>query len=129
MVLFIRYIDLFLFYGKELFDYLKHPEIWENILSWLKEWKNSLPTFPEIDFDNKPHESFEEIKELTPSIWKKLLKNENLWEEGIIKALFKKGETLKLLLDFFEKQKKKDYQQLAKLLTERLKKYYSKFIK
>jgi len=51
-------IELYLFYGKELFKYLNHPEIWDNVLSWLKQWKDSLPKLPEINFDTNPEESF-----------------------------------------------------------------------
>lgn len=119
------HIPLFLFYGKELFDYLKHPEIWENIILWLKKWKDSLPTLPEINFDKEPEKSFEEIKQLNPLVWEKILENENLWEEGIIKVLFREGKTLQLLLEFFKKENKKNYQRLAELLVERIKKYYS----
>lgn len=118
-------IPLFLFYGKELFDYLKHSEIWDNILLWLKKWKDSLPILPEINFDKEPEKTLEEIKKLTPSVWKKILENENLWEEGIIKTLFKEGKTLKLLLEFFRKGKEKNYSHLAELLTKKLEKYYS----
>ena len=38
-------VKLYLFYGKELFEYLKHPEIWDNILFWLKQWKDSFQSY------------------------------------------------------------------------------------
>jgi hypothetical protein len=117
-------VKLYLFYGKELFEYLKYPEIWDNILFWLKQWKDSLPELPEINFDTFPQESFEEIKMLELRYWRKILENETLWEEGIIKAIFRQGTTLRLLLDFFKKQHTMPYNQLANMLTERLGKYY-----
>jgi Holliday junction resolvase-like predicted endonuclease len=117
-------IKLSLFYGKELFDYLKRPEIWENILLWLKQWKDSLPELPEINFDTAPEESFEEIKDLELRNWRKILENHKLWEEGIIKAIFREGTTLKRLLDFFNDQHSIPYAQLSNLLTERIKEYY-----
>jgi Holliday junction resolvase-like predicted endonuclease len=117
-------VDLHLFYGKELFVYFKHPEIWDNILQWLKQWKESLPELPEINFDIEPKESFEEIKDLELRNWRKILQNETLWEEGIVRAIFREGTTLRLLLEFFKEQNTTPYNQLAKLLTERLGKYY-----
>jgi hypothetical protein len=117
-------IELHLFYGKELFEYLNHPEIWNNILSWLKQWKDSLPELPEINFDAEPERSFKEIKNLELSIWRKILENDKLWEEGIIKAIFRKGITLQLLLEFFKNQRIAPYNQLAIILTKRLKEYY-----
>jgi len=117
-------VKLGLFYGKELFEYLKRPEIWENILLWLKQWKDSLPELPEINFDTVPQESFEEIKMLELRSWRKILENDIIWEEGIIKAIFREGETLRLLLEFFKKQHTTPYNQLATILTKRLGEYY-----
>jgi hypothetical protein len=117
-------IKIHLFYGKELFEFFNHTETWEQILEWLKKWKESLPEVPEIDFDKTPKESFEEIKELEIRYWRKLLENEKLWEEGIIKAVFRKGDTLRLLLEFFESKRDTPYQSLANLLKNLLKKYY-----
>jgi len=117
-------IKIHLLYGKELFDYLGKSDLWEQILSWLKQWKDSLPEIPEIDFDKTPKESFEEIKELPIRHWRKLLENENLWTEGIIKVVFRKGDVLKLVSEFFDNQQNKPYKKLAKLLNENLNKFY-----
>lgn len=113
-------IKTHLLYGKELFDYLGKSNLWGQILSWLKQWKNNLPEIPEIDFDKTPKESFEEIKELPIRHWRKLLENEKLWTEGIIKVVFRKGETLKLVLNYFEKQQINPYKELSKLLKSLL---------
>jgi len=117
-------VTLNLFYGKELFEYFKHREIWDNILSWLKQWKDSLPELPEINLDSTPKESFEEIKDLELRTWRKILENEKLWNEGIIWAIFREGTTLQLLLEFFKNQHTTSYNQLVILLTEKLSKYY-----
>ncbi len=117
-------VKLHLFYGKELFEHLNHAEIWDKILSWLKQWKDSLPELPEINFDENPKESFEEIKDLELRYWRKLLENEKLWEEGIIKAISQEGKTLKLLLEFFNSQSGTPYKTLANLLNHRLQKYF-----
>jgi len=119
-------VNTYLLYGKELFDYLGKPNLWEQILSWLKQWKDSLPEIPEVDFDKTPEESFEEIKELPIRYWRKLLENEKLWTEGIIKAIFRKGDTLKLILDDFKKKGDKPYQELEELLEKLLITFYAK---
>ncbi|MEO0151742.1 MAG: HpyAIV family type II restriction enzyme [candidate division WOR-3 bacterium] len=114
-------VKLYLFYGKELFEYFKCSEIWDNILRWLKTWKENLPELPEINFDKKPRNSFEEIKDLDLKTWKKLLSNRMLLEEGIINTLFPTGETLKILISFFESKEEKAYKELVKVLKNYLK--------
>ncbi len=113
-----------LLYGKELFDYLGESDLWEQILSWLKLWKDSLPELPEIDFDKTPKESFEEIKDLPTRYWRKLLENEKLWAEGITKAVFRSGETLRLVSRHFEVEEDKPYKELAAMIKNLLSKYY-----
>lgn len=113
-------VEVNLFYGKELFEFLKCPHMWDNLLSWLKQWKNSLPELPEINFDITPKESFEELKNLEITRWRKILENDKLWEEGIIQTIFRDGTTLQLLLEFFKNKEST----LANKLTERLERYY-----
>jgi len=117
-------VPLYLFYGKELFEFFNSPKYWENLLNWLTQWKKSLPEIPEINFDIESEESFEEIKDLEIRYWRKLLENEKLWDEGIIKAIFKSGETLREILNYFNTQTSAPYQKLSKLLKERLEEYY-----
>jgi len=117
-------IDLFLFYGQDFFEYIKHPNLWEELIEWIKQWKTSLPDFPDIDFDLTPAESFEEIKTLKPLYWKKLIANESIWQSGIIHELFGNGTTLKLLFGFFSQQQTTEYQNLAHSLLERINTYY-----
>jgi hypothetical protein len=117
-------IKTYLFYGKELFEFFGHPEYWNQILMWLKQWKDSLPELPEINFDKNSERSFEEIKDLDLRYWRKLLENEKLWEEGIIKAIFREGKTLKLLLKFFNSQTNTPFKNLARILERNIKKYF-----
>lgn len=120
-------VKIYLFYGKELFNYLGKPNLWRQVLSWLTQWKDSLPEIPEIDFDKTPKESFEEIKKLPIRHWRKLLENEKLWSEGIIKVMFKSGKTLKLLLDFFQNQEDHLSRQISKLLKTKLTEHFNIF--
>jgi len=116
--------ELHLFYGKELFNYIGKPDLWEKILTWLKQWKDSLPEIPEIDFDKEPQQSFKEIKDLPIRYWRKILENEKLWKEGIITAIFRKGDTLRMVLDYFQIQSDRPYRELIELLKISLEKYY-----
>ena len=117
-------IDVFLFYGKDFFDYIGSPEIWFELMDWIGQWKTSLPDYPSIDLDLYPRESFEEIKALQPIYWEKILKNEDVWKEGIIRVLFSEGTTLKLLFGYFSQMQTARYQKIAKSLLEKLNKYY-----
>jgi hypothetical protein len=117
-------VELHLFYGKQLFEYLGIADFWDKMLGWLKKWKEDLPEIPEINFDANPYESFMEIKDINASIWQKIISNDKLWEEGIIKALFRTGDTLKLIREEFGKMKGKVYKQLADDIKEKLVKYY-----
>ena len=118
-------VSLKLFYGRELFDYFNKPKMWEYILIWLKQWKKELPEFPEIDFDSNPNASCKELKKLELRFWRKIIDNKELWEEGIIQTIFKRGETLKKMLEFFKQQKSVPYEELSKILEEKMKKYYN----
>ena len=94
------------------------------MLRWLKKWKEDLPEIPETNFDANPYESFMEIKGINVRIWQKIISNDKLWEEGIIKALFRTGDTLKLIQEEFSKMEGKVYKRLADDLREKLVKYY-----
>ena len=117
-------VDLHLLYGKELFEFFDKLDVWNDLLSWLTRWKDSLPELPEINFDNNPQDSFNEIKDLEIESWRKILENEKLWEEGIMLAIFRNGETLRLLFEFFSGKEERAYQKLAEMIKQKLEKYY-----
>ena len=117
-------VDLHLLYGKELFEFFDKLDVWNDLLSWLTRWKDSLPELPEINFDNNPQDSFNEIKDLEIGHWRKILENEKLWEEGIMLAIFRNGETLRLLFEFFNRKEERAYQKLAEMIKQKLEKYY-----
>lgn len=117
-------IKLQLLYGKELFDYFNKSELWKNMMEWLKLWKDGLPELPEINFDAKPKENFNKIKDLEIRYWRKILQNEKLWDEEIIRAIFREGKVLRLMLEFFSSQRTTPYKNLSDLLNQRLKKYF-----
>ncbi|ROL56275.1 restriction endonuclease [Bacteroidetes/Chlorobi group bacterium Naka2016] len=117
-------ITLRLCYGKELFEFLEVQDYWDSLLEWLTKWQESLPEIPEINFDTNPENSFNEIKNLEIKVWKNLLTNQELWDIGIINAIFKSGQTLKLLLKFFKSHKAPRYLELSEILEKKLQDYY-----
>jgi hypothetical protein len=118
-------IELNLYYGKEFFEhFLNKPDLWEKILDWLKQWKDGLPELPEVNFDAKPKESFEEIKTLELRSWRKILDNDKLWDEGVMRAIFRDGSTLKLLHSYFNGLEGKPYKELANGLNKKINEYY-----
>ena len=117
-------VDLHLLYGKELFEFFDKLDVWNDLLSWLTRWKDSLPELPEINFDNNPQDSFNEIKDLEIMFWMEILENEKLWEEGIMLAIFRNGETLRLLFEFFNRKEERAYQKLAEMIKQKLENYY-----
>lgn len=90
-----------LVYGGELFEHEDMGSVWkEEIMSFLLKWREGLPEFPEINFDLDPNFTFNEIKDLSPNIYKKLLSNDEIIET-IFPILFPTGDTLKLLKNYF----------------------------
>ncbi len=114
-------VTLNLEYGKELFEFLGHPEIWKEILQYLKEWKKEIPELPETNFDLDAKSSFEEIKDLNPALFRTIFKNDDIFNE-IILAIFPEKKTLKLLLNYFESksEEKTIYKTLSELLKKRI---------
>ena len=92
--------ELYLRYGGSLFDEIGIPEVWEEILSHLKLWKESLPDIPEINFDIDPQSSFEEIKCLETISYRKLFSNQDL--DDLLLVLFPEQKTLHLLKEHFQ---------------------------
>ena len=97
-------IEADLVYGEELFAYLGLSESWNEIIQHLKGWRNELPDLPEINFDIDAQDTFQEIKDLSPSVFIKLFANGGLYD--ILKVIFPSGEVLKLLAENFEERSK-----------------------
>ncbi|MCD6573722.1 MAG: restriction endonuclease [Thermoplasmata archaeon] len=117
-------VSLHLLYGQELFEFFNELSVWNDLLSWLSKWKESLPELPEINFDSNPQDSFNEIKDLEIRFWRKILENEKLWRDGIMLTIFRNGATLRMLFDFFSKKPERAYRKLAEMIEQKLKEYY-----
>jgi Holliday junction resolvase-like predicted endonuclease len=114
-------VKLYLFYGKELFNFLNREITWDEILKYLEQWKAEIPDFPETNFDIDAENSFEEIKDLSPSLYRRIFQDDTLFNE-IILTLFPEKKTLRLLLDYFRSKaaEKIIYRTIADLLQSKL---------
>lgn len=112
-------VETHIFYGKSLFDYLGMTDVWEEILQYLELWKQEIPDFPEINFDLDSEQTFEEIKDLKPLIFRKLFSNDIIFEQ-IILTLFPEKKTLSLLLEYFKNKKATIYYTLADRIKEKI---------
>ncbi len=112
-------VETRIFYGKQLFDYLGYASIWEEILKYLTIWKKEIPDLPEINFDLNALETFNEIKNLNPLVFRRLLENEEIFNE-IILTLFPEKTTLKLLCQYYSTKNKTIYKTIANDLAKKL---------
>ena len=112
-------VETQIFYGKTLFDYLGYPDIWIEILQYLEQWRFEIPDLPEINFDLDAQQTFEEIKDLNPLVFRKLLEHNEIFRE-IVLTLFPEKTTLKLLLNYFDTKETTIYKTIANNLREKL---------
>ncbi len=111
-------VPLSLCYGKGLFEKLNIPQVWDEVLTHLVRWREILPDLSNLNFDENPLESFKEIKDLAPSVYRKLLDNDGIF--NLVLILFPEQKVLKILVEHFRQQNKTIYQQLASKLEEKL---------
>ncbi|WQX51988.1 type II restriction endonuclease [Helicobacter pylori] len=111
-------VSLSLCYSKELFEKLNILQVWAEVLNHLARWREILPDLPSLNFDENPSENFKEIKDLAPSVYRKLLDNDEIF--NLVLILFPEQKVLKMLVEHFRQQNKTIYQQLASKLAARL---------
>lgn len=111
-------VPLSLCYGKELFENLNILQVWDEVLNHLARWREILPDLPSLNLDENLLESFKEIKDLAPSVYRKLLDNDGIF--NLVLILFLEQKVLKMLAEHFRQQNKTIYQQLASKLAARL---------
>ena len=87
----------------------------------ITEMKKEIPDIPETNFDLDAESSFEEIKDLNPTIFRTIFKNDEIFNE-IVLTIFPEKKTLKLLLEYFESKSKEKtiYKTLSELLKKRI---------
>ena len=111
-------VELHLCYGNQFFKLIQKDSIWLEIIDYLKRWRNALPDTPEINFDLEAKQSFAEIKNLPPSVFRKLFDNEELYN-GIILTIFPEKKVLYMLLNYFNSKNRKVYKALVGQLNDR----------
>jgi hypothetical protein len=87
-------------YGFEFWDEIGHSEVWAELLNFLECWKKEIPDMPSINFDDDARSSFDEIKCIDLSLFRKLFNNEEIRKE-ILPILFPERKVLKLLHEYF----------------------------
>jgi hypothetical protein len=110
-------VELKIFYGNELFDFLELSNSWEEIIFHLTKWKNEIPDFPEINFDLNPEVTLEEIKNIKPLYYRKLFSNEKIISE-ILPVIFPQNKSLLLLRDYFLTKDETIYKTLAEKINK-----------
>jgi hypothetical protein len=83
---------IYLWYGDQFFATLLTPAHWEQLNHWLQTWKKGLPERPDINLDSD--EAYQELLGIEASTWRKLAREEGLWESSLIKTLFPTGQSL-----------------------------------
>lgn len=94
-------VTMFVSYGPHLFDTLRCPYIWHEILMYLERWRREIPELPNLNFDAFPKESAEVLNDLSPSLFRKLFADERIVND-ILPVLFPTGETFRRVLPLFE---------------------------
>lgn len=114
--------DIHIFYGKAFFDYFDCAPIWDDLLSWLREYRDRLPDVASFNYDEDPQSTYDELVTLKPIYWQKIIHEQRLWESGILHELFKTGETLQRIQQHLNTSAKTKPLSIA--LKDRLQQYY-----
>lgn len=111
-----------LYYGAAMFDKFGgisdfDSEIWEETINYLEKWKETLPDMPEINFDLNAEVVFNEIKDLPPIIYRKLLSNDDV-KQQIFPIIFPENKVLNMLCDYFLSKNETIYHTLANYVSQ-----------
>lgn len=115
-----------LYYGVEMFAESENGisdfpnEMWNEMIEYLTAWKETLPDMPEVNFDANSEEVYEELKDLSPAIYRKLFENDDI-KEQILPILFTKGTVLRKLKVYFDNKEKIVYKNIANEIDQYLK--------
>lgn len=92
------------------------------MITYLERWKKTLPEMPEVNFDNNADLAFEELKDLEPYIYRKILNNTKIVDD-LFPIIFPKGTVLYRLTHYFSSKDEPIYNNLARLTTDILHRY------
>ncbi len=121
-----------LFYNGDFFEYLSgSTESWELLRNSLLSWRNTVPDDVSLNCDLA--NDLDELKTLAPSLWFKLISNDLLWENGVIRCVFPEGTNLKDMSLWFAQQGSRIFwvgrtritcRQLADLMHQKVTRHY-----
>ena len=75
-------VELNLFYGDELFIYLDQMSIWDEMITYLFEWKQKVDNDIDLNFEKDWEETKKEIYEfVSKGNWEKLLNNNKVVDQ------------------------------------------------
>lgn len=119
--------NVYLFYGEQLFnetigDIQFSRDMWSEIISYLKRWKEKLPDIPEINFDNEAQKAFEEIKSIKTSDLRSLFDNEEIIKQ-IFPIIFPQKIVLEKLRFYFLSKNEQIYKTLSEKITRAMQIY------
>lgn len=87
-------VPLKLAYGRELFEFIGIPEVWDEVIDHLTTWRDSLPTFSTLNFDDDSDLTLSEFGSVvTSSVLLKLFRNDEV-RTKVLPILFPTNETL-----------------------------------
>lgn len=112
--------EIYLCYGKELFTKLGFAHVWDQLVTWLKQWKSEIPVMPDVNWETP--EAIAELKEIAqsePQLWLKFARCSPLWQEGIVNALFPTRRGLQEIIKTLKMQQNKKAQEAARALYEK----------
>ncbi len=118
----------YLYYGDEIFcdlNDLKNNDIWQEVTDYLRQWKIELPDMPEVNFESDCDATFEEIKDITITNYRKLFNNKEIIEE-IFPIIFPNGTMLYKLRDYFLCKNLPIYTNISNKITEILNTRYNR---
>lgn len=94
-------LELYLFYNGELFAYFGRIELWNTLLEVLRQWREQIAGSLELNFDEEPQETIQDLETIPIGTWLRLINIEALWTERLIQTIFPTGQTLQLLRSVF----------------------------
>lgn len=81
-----------------MFKDLALPKVYPTLEDFLHQWRNSLPDFPELNFDLHSQETVNQLVLMKQQDLKKLFTNSDVVEQ-ILPIIFPTGEALKIYKD------------------------------
>ncbi len=117
-------MEMNIFYGVELFEHFQNREVWDELTSYLRRWKEEMPDYPPLNFDADVEDTLLELQAIELRTWKKIASNDEIWREGIINVLFPTGAALRAIAERLRSTASWQHKKVAEKLMSRIETYY-----